>query len=192
MTRLVGYTREVAPGAGTAADAAQLVLAGAERVFTDDGSIGAAERPGLRECLEFVEAGDTVIVTSAAMVAPTAAQFLTVVSGLAGRSVGFRSLAEPALSTGTAVDSAEVFVALESLRRRLSSLQTRAGMAAAASKGRRPGRPTVMTPERVAMAVELRDLGRPVTHIARVLGVSANAVQRALRPETAPTEGTHA
>jgi len=37
-----------------------------------------------------------------------------------------------------------------------------------------------MTPERVAMAVELRDLGRPVTHIARVLGVSANAVQRAL------------
>lgn len=180
MTRLVGYTREVTPGGGTAADAAQLTLAGAERVFTDDGSIGAAERPGLRECLEFVEAGDTLIVTSAAMVAPTAAQFLTVVSELAGRSVGFRSLAEPALSTGTAVDSAEVFVALESLRRRLSSLQTRAGMAAAASKGRRPGRPTVMTPERVAMAVELRDLGRPVTHIARVLGVSANAVQRAL------------
>ena len=180
MTRLVGYTREVTPGAGTTADAAQLTLAGAERVFTDDSADGAAERQGLRECLEFVEAGDTVVVTSAAMLAPTAAQFLTAVSGLAGRSVGFRSLAEPALSTGTAVDSAEVFVALESLRRHLSSLQTRQGMAEAASKGRRPGRPTVMTPERVAMAVELRDLGRPVTHIARVLGVSANAVQRAL------------
>lgn len=94
MTRVVGYTREVTPGAGTATDAGQLVLAGAERVFTDDGSIGGAERPGLRECLEFVEAGDTVIVTSAAMLTPTAAQFLTVVSELAGRSVGFRSLAE--------------------------------------------------------------------------------------------------
>ncbi len=182
MTRLVGYTREVTPGAGTAADAAQLTLAGAGagRVFTDDGSAGATKRPGLRECLEFVEAGDTVVVTSAAMLAPTAAQFLTAVSGLVGRGVGFRSLSEPALSTGTDMDPASVFVALESLRRRLSSLQTRAGMAAAASKGRRPGRPTVMTPERVAMAVELRDLGRPVTHIARVLGVSANAVQRAL------------
>lgn len=180
MTRLVGYTREVTPGAGTTADAAQLTLAGAERVFTDDSADGAAERPGLRECLEFVEAGDTVVVTSAAMVAPTAAQFLTAVSGLVGRGVGFRSLSEPALSTGTDMDPASVFVALESLRRRLSSLQTRAGMEAAASKGRRPGRPTVMTPERIAMAVELRDLGRPVTHIARVLGVSANAVQRAL------------
>ncbi|WP_431797021.1 recombinase family protein [Microbacterium kunmingense] len=180
MTRLVGYTRAVTPGAGTAADAAQLTLAGAGRVFTDDGSAGATKRPGLRECLEFVEAGDTVVVTSAAMLAPTAAQFLTAVSGLVGRGVGFRSLSEPALSTGTDMDPASVFVALESLRRRLSSLQTRAGMAAAASNGRRPGRPTVMTPERVAMALELRDLGRPVTHIARVLGVSANAVQRAL------------
>lgn len=180
MTRLVGYTRAVTPGADTAADAAQLALAGAERVFADDGPAGATERPGLRECLEFVRADDTVVVTSAAMLAPTAAQFLTAVSGLVGKGVGFRSLSEPALSTGTDMDPASVFVALESLRRRLSSLQTRAGMAAAANKGRRPGRPTVMTPERVAMAVELRDLGRPVTHIARVLGVSANAVQRAL------------
>ncbi len=183
MTRLVGYTREVTPGAGTAADAGLLVLAGAERVFTDDSADGAAERLGLRKCLEFVEAGDTVVVTSAAMLAPTAAQFLAAVSGLVGNGVGFRSLNEPALSTGAEVDPAAVFVALESLRRRLSSLQTRAGMAAAASKGRRPGRPTVMTPERVAMAVELRALGRPVTHIARVLGVSANAVQRALASE---------
>lgn len=180
MTRLVGYTREVTPGAGTAADAAQLTLAGAERVFADDGSAGATDRPGLRECLEFVEAGDTVIVTSAAMLAPTTAQFLTAVSGLIDRGIEFRSLSEPALSTGNDVSPAEVFAALESLRRRLSSLQTQAGMAAAVSKGRRPGRPTVMTAERVAMAVELRDLGRPVTHIARVLGVSANAVQRAL------------
>lgn len=180
MTRLVGYAWEVTPGTGTAADAAQLTLAGAERIFTDVAAAGAKERPGLRDCLDFVETGDMIIVTSASMLAPTAAQFLAAVTGLVGRGVGFRSLSEPALSTGTDMDPADVFVALESLRRRLSSLQTRAGMAAAASKGRRPGRPTVMTPERVAMAVELRDLGRPVTHIARVLGVSANAVQRAL------------
>lgn len=180
MTRLVGYTREVTPGAGTAADAEQLTLAGALRVFTDDGSASTTERPGLRECLEFVQGGDTVVVTSAAMLSPTTAHFLTAMSDLAGRGVGFRSLSEPALCTGAGVDPAEVFLALESLRRRLVSLQTRAGMAAAADKGRRPGRPTVMTPERIAMAIELRDLGRPVTHIARVLGVSANAVQRAL------------
>lgn len=50
----------------------------------------------------------------------------------------------------------------------------------AAATGKRLGRPTVMTPETVAIAVELRNLGRPVTHIARVLGVSTNSVHRAL------------
>lgn len=154
MTRLIGYTRETVPGAGTGADAEQLRLAGAERVFTDEDPTGNAERSGLRACLEFVEPGDAVIVTSAAMLAPTVAQFLASAAALAGRGVGFRSLSEPALCTGSDVDPAEVFVAVEALRHRLSSLQTRAGMAAAASKGRRPGRPTVMTPERIAMAVD--------------------------------------
>lgn len=185
MTRLVGYTRELTGGIGTTADAEQLALAGAEHVFSDGGFGDTQARSGLRKCLESLEPGDTLLVTSAAMLAPTTAQFLTAVSALAGLGVGFRSLSEPALSTGAAVDPSEVFAALEALKRRLSSLQTRAGMASAASEGRRPGRPTVMTPERVAMAVELRNLGRPVTHIARVLDVSANAVQRALEQQQA-------
>ena len=118
----------------------------------------------------------------AAMLAPTVPQFLATVSGLTSRGVGFRSLSEPALCArvGVTVDPAGVFAGLEALRRRLVSLHTRAGMASAAREGRRPGRPTVMTPERVAMATELRNVGRPISHIARVLGVSANAVQRAL------------
>lgn len=193
MTRLIGYTRELSPGAGTAADAERLTSAGAEQVFTDDGAGGAQTRAGLRTCLETLQAGDTLVVTSAAMLSPTTSQFLTTVSGLAGRGVRFRSLSEPALSAGTLIEPAEVFAALEALKRRLSSLQTRAGMASAATAGRRPGRPTVMTPERVAMAVELRNLDRPITHIARVLGVSANAVQRALSTTgEIPANATHA
>ncbi|WP_239525904.1 recombinase family protein [Microbacterium sp. B35-30] len=156
------------------------MLAGATAVFTDDDSADSTKCTGLRACLESLQPGDTLIVTSAAMLAPTVPQFLGAIAGLSARDVRFRSLSESALSTGVQVDPADVFAALESLRRRLSSLQTRAGMASAAAEGRRPGRPTVMTPERVAMALELRNLGRPVTHIARVLGVSANAVQRCL------------
>jgi DNA invertase Pin-like site-specific DNA recombinase len=184
MTRVVGYTRELTPEYGTAADAEELMRAGAEQVFADEGAPESRARPGLRECLEILEPGDTLLVTNAAMLAPTVAQFLTTVNGLSARGVSFRSLAEPALSAGvgSVTDPADVFAALEGLRRRLASLQTRAGMVSAASEGRRPGRPTVMTPERVAMATELRNLGRPISHIARVLGVSANAVQRALVP----------
>ena len=182
MTRLVGYARELTPGTGAGADAEQLTQAGVVRIFTDKGSADIRARPGLRECLELLERGDTLVVSSAAMLAPTVPQFLATVSGLTSRGVGFRSLSDPALCAGVevTVDPAEVFAGLEALRRRLVSLHTRAGMASAASEGRRPGRPTVMTPERVAMATELRNVGRPISHIARVLGVSANAVQRAL------------
>jgi DNA invertase Pin-like site-specific DNA recombinase len=176
----VGYTRELAPGAGTDNDTAHLTAEGVERVFADAWSGDTKARPRLAECLEVVHSGDVVVVTSAAMLAPTVAQFVSTVAALAERGIGFHSLTEPELSSGRSVDPTEVLVALEGLRRRLTSLQTRAGMASAATEGRRPGRPTVMTPDRVAMALELRALGRPVTHIARVLGVSANAVQRAL------------
>ncbi|WP_292826771.1 recombinase family protein [Microbacterium sp.] len=188
MTRLVGYSRELSPGAGVASDVAQLTGAGAVRVFTDEGSTEGRARPGLQECVDFLEPGDTLLVMTAATLAATVPQFLATVNCLTGRGVAFLSLSESALcaGVGSAVDPAEVFAALDALRRRLVSLQTRAGMASAAGEGRRPGRPTVMTPERVAMAVELRNLGRPVTHIARVLGVSANAVQRALGATSNP------
>ena len=182
MTRLVGYTRELTPGTGTGEDADQLARAGVVQVFADEGSADTRARLGFRECLELLETGDTLVVSSAAILAPTVPQFLATVSGLTSRGVGFRSLSEPALCArdGVRVDPVEVFAGLEALRRRLVSLHTREGMASAAREGRRPGRPTVMTPERVAMAVELRNVGRPISHIARVLGVSANAVQRAL------------
>lgn len=184
MTSVIGYTRVLVSTEETAADAGELARAGAVRVFTDDGSADVRARRGLQECVQFLGAGDVLVVSSAARLSHSVMHFVTTVSGLTARGVAFRSLAEPALCTGAshAQDPADVLSALEALRRRLVSVQTRAGMASAAREGRRPGRPTVMTPERTAMAVELRNVGRPMTHIARVLGVSPNAVQRALAP----------
>ncbi|WP_374976630.1 recombinase family protein [Microbacterium trichothecenolyticum] len=182
MTRLIGYTRELTPDTGTAADVAVLTAVGAVRVFTDVASADARKRPGLAACLTFLEPGDVLVVSSAAQLSHAVTHFVSTLAALTDRAVEFRSLSEPALCTGVepGAGPAEVFAALEGLRRRLVSVRTRAGMAAAAASGKRPGRPTVMTPDKVAMAVELRRLDRPITHIARVLGVSANSVQRAL------------
>jgi len=184
VTRLVGYTRELLPGLGTTADVEELASAGAARVFSDDAGADPRARPGLLQCLIDLERGDVLVVTSAARLSHTVPHLVATVADLTGRGVGFRSLAEPALCAGLGerVDPGEVFGALEALRHRLVSVQTRTGMASAAREGRRPGRPTVMTEERIAIAVELRNVGRPITHIARVLGVSPNAVQRALAP----------
>lgn len=55
-----------------------------------------------------------------------------------------------------------------------------AGMASARSRGSRPGRPTVMTPDRIATARTLAAAGTPVTRIAATLGVGRASVYRAL------------
>lgn len=55
-----------------------------------------------------------------------------------------------------------------------------AGMAAARSRGSRPGRPTVMTPDRIATARTLAAAGTPVTRIAATLGIGRASVYRAL------------
>lgn len=184
MSRVVGYTRELLRDAGTQSDVDALTAAGATKVFTDDADTDPRKRPGLADCLASLEPGDVLVAPSSSHLSHAVTHFVTTVSTLSVCGVGFRSLAEPALCTGeeTATDPAEVMAALEALRRRLVSVRTRAGMASAAAEGKRAGRPTVMTPEKVAMAVELRNLNRPITHIARVLGVSANSVQRALAP----------
>lgn len=184
MTRLVGYTRQLAPDLDPAPDVAALTAVGVVRVFVDDQTADPRKRPALTACLGFLEAGDVLVAPSAAHLSHAVTHFISTVSALTARGVEFRSLTEPALCTAVdnAVNPADVVAAEEGLRRRLVSLRTRAGMASAAAAGKRPGRPTVMTPEKVAMAVELRNLDRPITHIARVLGVSANSVQRALAP----------
>lgn len=175
MTRIVGFSR---PGDDeAAAEEAALRAAGADEVFVECDPDGAVV---LASCLQSLHAGDVLVVTRASRLTSTQYRFVRTVAALGARGVVFWSLAEPALSTGTPMAAEEVFQALEELRSELAGIRTRAGMDAATADGRRPGRPRVMTEERLAMAMELRAVGRSVSHIARVLGVSAGAVGRAL------------
>ena len=182
MTRIVGYTRELFAGAGTAADVEQLEGVGAAPVFMDLASVDVRKRPGLAECLRVLGAGDLLVFTSSARLSHSLAHFVLTTTALAERGVLFRSVAEQALTAGAGhvSDPVQVLSALGGLARRLRSLETRQGMKDAAAEGRHAGRPTVMTQERVAIAQELRNQGRSFTQIGRVLGVSTSAVQRAL------------
>jgi DNA invertase Pin-like site-specific DNA recombinase len=182
VSRVVGYTREVVPGAGVDGDIEKLTAAGAEQVFADAGSGGGRERPALQECLVALRAGDVLVVTASERLSHTLPHFIGTIADLTGRGVLFRSLSEPALCSDSSerAGAGEVMVALERFQRRLRGLETRAGLVTAATKGRRPGRPSVMDAERIAIARELRNHDRSFSHIARVLGVSTSAVQRAL------------
>jgi DNA invertase Pin-like site-specific DNA recombinase len=179
MSRLIGYSRPWWPGEDLTVDLEKLATAGATVTLTGP---GVAEGPSNDlSPLHSLESGDILLVTSAARLGSSLPRVVQTIAELGRLGIAFRSLIEPALSTDAGpADPAEVFAALEGLRRRLAGLRTRQGMLQAEAAGRRPGRPSVMTPDRVAVAEELRRQHRSIAHIARVIGVSPSAVQRAL------------
>ena len=100
----------------------------------------------------------------------------------AGAGIQFKSLTEPFDTTD---HGGELFfhivTAFAQMQRRQISEKTRAGLAAAKARGRLGGRPTVMDPDRVALAKQMRAEGKSFDDIAALLRVGASSVKRALR-----------
>lgn len=104
--------------------------------------------------------------------------------------IGLRSLTEQ-LDTTTAGGKLgfHVFAALAQFERDLIRERTHAGLAAARAQGRVGGRPTVMTPERVTAAAQMRTDGMALVRIAQVLGVGRSSVARALAAASTQPSG---
>tara|TARA_R110002020_G_scaffold286153_5_gene501720 strand:- start:2440 stop:3000 length:561 start_codon:yes stop_codon:yes gene_type:complete len=179
---LVGYTRTLHGAASVEDDAAVLRARGVQEVFADEGETHPRDRPHLKECLSRLSAGDTLLVTSAARLSHTLNHLVATLRSLDDGSIIFRSIAEPILdlTPGADTEANSLLIALDDVRRALLGDRVRAGLRAAASDGRRAGRPSVMTPEKTGVAIELRAHGRSIAHIAKVVAVSPSAVRRAL------------
>lgn len=178
MTRRVGFARAIEGQDALKGDIAALRAVGVTEIVTEPDPLSSAR---LRSLIGFMSAGDELTVVRSSHLAPSLTQFVRTMGLLTGRGVRFTSLEEPALSTRDADGNATaVLQALDELRRDLISIRTKAGMTDAAAHGRRVGRPTVMTEDRVAMARELRRQRRSIAQIARVIGVSQSAVRRVL------------
>ena len=142
----------------------------------------SSHRPALDALLEQLRPGDTVVVWRLDRLGRSLRHLIETVGGLEARGVAFQSLTE-SIDTSTPGGKLifHVFGALAEFERDLIRERTMAGLAAARARGRRGGRPTVWTPEKVATARQLhRDGQHDVAAIARVLGVSRASVYRAL------------
>lgn len=104
--------------------------------------------------------------------------------GLGRRGIRLRSLSEPFLDVDTSTPMGEAIVGIMAVlaQLRVSTIRanTRRGLDHARAQGRVGGRPSVMTDERRAAALRMRDDGKSLSHIARVLGVGKSSVARAL------------
>ena len=182
---LVGYARVSTDDQELALQRDALAAAGCERVFTDTMSGAKAERPGLTEALDFVRPDDTLVVWRLDRLGRSLTNLIELMTTLAERGVGFRSLSEQIDTTTSGGKLVfHIFGALAEFERELIRERTRAGLAAARARGRQGGRPKKLdSPRKVAMAQALYNEGtHSISDICQMLGVSRATLYRAISP----------
>jgi DNA invertase Pin-like site-specific DNA recombinase len=134
----------------------------------------------LKAALEYVRAGDTIVVWKLDRLARSLKQLIETVDDLQRREIGFRSLTE-AIDTTTPGGRLifHIFAALAEFERSIIRERTIAGLAAARARGRKGGRPLSLsaTDLQIARAL-LKDESLSVSEIAAELGVTASTLYR--------------
>lgn len=179
---LIGYARVSTLDQDLALQLDALHQAGCVRVFEDRGVSGAkAERPGLTAALGYVRDGDVLVVWKLDRLGRSMVHLIDTVTGLETRGVGLQSLTE-AIDTTTPGGRLifHVFGALGQFERDLIRERTRAGLAAAAARGRKGGRKPVVTPDKLKRARTLIAQGLTVREVAARLKVGKTALYEAL------------
>ena len=157
--------------------------AGCDQIFRDTLSGAKAERPGLREALDHLRAGDTLVVWRLDRLGRSLRHLIDTMTTLEQRGVGFRSLTE-AIDTTTSGGKLifHIFGAWAEFERDLIRERTQAGLVAARSRGRTGGRPKVKAfqdPRKLAAARRLDGEGKTsVATICATFGISKSTVYR--------------
>ena len=153
--------------------------AGAAVVVTEKVSGTFPERPALDGLVKSLVPGDGLLVVRLDRLGRSLPHLVSLIEDLSERGVSVMSLHEQ-IDTSSANGRLMVslFAALAQFESDLISERTKAGLAAARLQGRVPGRPSVMTSERLDAAQRLRADGLSYEKIATALGVSRATVVR--------------
>ncbi|MGC1209131.1 MAG: recombinase family protein [Ornithinimicrobium sp.] len=183
MPSTVGYARVSTHDQDTTAQVKALESAGANRIFTDHGqSARRSDRPQWVACQEYLRPEDTLLVWRLDRLAGTQTMAIETINHLHDIGVHIKSLTEPDIDTTTPMGRALFGIVAVFAQLRVDTIRenTKAGLARARAEGRVGGRPSVMTSERVDLAVKLRADGQSLDAIASILGVGRSSISRAL------------
>lgn len=142
---IYGYARVSTDTQDTALQTDALIAAGVADIFEDHGVSGtteAASRPGFSACLARLRPGDTLVVYSLSRLGRSMLDVMTTVQTLNAAGIVVRSVTEP-FDTGSPMGRAMagMLAVFSQLERDLISERTKAGLAAAKSRGKKLGRP---------------------------------------------------
>ena len=176
-------------GAGHRLQPDALRKTGCARIFEDMASGAKGERPGLAAALAYLREGDVLAVWRLDRLGRSLPHLIETIGALQARGVGLRSLTE-AIDTTTPGGRLifHVFGALGQFERDLIRERTKAGLTAAAARGRKGGRKPVVTVDKLQRAREHITNGLNVREAATRLRVSKTALYAALQSSSAVQE----
>jgi DNA invertase Pin-like site-specific DNA recombinase len=187
----IGYARVSTRDQQLALQVDALQQAGCTTIYEEVMSGAKAERPVLQALLTQLRAGDVLIIWKLDRLGRSLRHLIEIVTVLAQRGVGFKSLHEH-LDTTTSSGKLifHMFGALAEFERDLIRERTQAGLVAARQRGRVGGRPPGLSPQAEATAVAAETLYREgqlsVRQIAAKLHIAKSTLYAYLRARGVP------
>jgi DNA invertase Pin-like site-specific DNA recombinase len=175
---LIGYMRVSSDGdrQNTNLQRDALMKAGVDErhLFEDKISGAKSNRPGLQQALDYVREGDVLVVWKLDRLGRSLSNLLDIVNLLRDRGVGFRSLTEQ-MDTTTA-HGEFLFNVFGSLAQ-----YERAGLEAAARRGKRGGRPRAISEDTLEAIKNTLEEGKTRAEACRIFGVKRGTLDDSLK-----------
>src|ERR1700676_2578762 len=150
---LLGYARVSTDQQDHALQLDALRTAGCDKVFVEVGSGSRSDRPELAKLMEIARDGDTVVCWRLDRIGRSLRHLIEMAERLQQRGIAFRSLTENIdTSTPSGRFLFNILGALSSMEKEILVERTRAGLQAAAKRGRRGGRPPALDKAQIRAA----------------------------------------
>lgn len=154
-----------------------------DKIFIEKASGKNADRPVLKQMINYVREGDTLYIESISRLARSVKDLLNIVESLQSRNVGLVSLKESFdTSTPQGKFMLTIFAALAELERETTLQRQSEGIAAARLAGKRFGRPGLSLPDNFNSVIsEWRNGQISAVEAMRKLGMRKTTFYKAVR-----------
>jgi DNA invertase Pin-like site-specific DNA recombinase len=179
---LIGYARTspLEQGAGLEAQVRDLKALGCERVYQEHTS-SVGRRAELEAALDFVRAGDVLVVTKMDRLAHSVQHMWKIAERLQARGVALKIVN---LGVDTSTPTGKLMMTMlggvVEFERDMMLERQREGFAKAKAEGKQIGRPSSIPTEEIQ---ELAAQGLSMRRIAQQLGIGKGSVHRVLKPQ---------
>ena len=180
----IGYARVSTTSQNLDMQVSALTDAGCDKIYTEKVS-GVGDRTELKAVLEYLRAGDSLIIYKLDRLGRSLKDLLDIIEQLQKRNISLVSLRDN-IDTGSTTGKLvlHIFASLAEFERDLIKERSAEGRREAKKKGVRFGRPKQPKPEKANMCAQLYRNGNSVSAIMRTTGIkSRNTVYKYLRME---------